>query len=53
MTSGESMLAMYEAVEARQSGAISSIAQHPPATGRRSTTSVEKPARAAAEGVEY
>ena len=46
MTSGRSMLAMYEVVEARHPGAISSVTQAPPTSGRRSRTSVERPALA-------
>ncbi len=46
MTSGRSMLAMYEVVEARQPGAISSVTHAPPTIDRRSTTSVDSPARA-------
>src|ERR1035438_4148270 len=46
MTSGRSMLAMYEVVDARQPGAICSVTQHPPTMSRRSRTRVEYPARA-------
>ena len=37
------MLAMYDVVEARQPGAISSVTQQPPTISRRSKTSVEIP----------
>ena len=37
---------MYEAVEARTPGAISSVTQAPPTTSRRSSTIVRRPARA-------
>ena len=40
------MLAMYEVVDARQPGAISSVTQHPPTISRRSRTRVEYPERA-------
>ena len=40
---GRSMLAMYDVVDARQPGAISSVTQAPPTTPRRSTTSVAEP----------
>ena len=46
MTSGRSMLAMYDVVDARQPGAISSVTQAPPTISRRSSTSVRRPARA-------
>ena len=42
---GRNMLAMYEVVEARQPGAISSVTQQPPTISRRSRTRVENPAR--------
>src|SRR5215467_5682480 len=46
ITSGRSMLAMYEVVEARQPGATSSVTQAPPITSRRWRTSVARPALA-------
>ena len=46
MTSGRSIEAMYEVVEARTPGAISSVTQAPPTISRRSTTRTFTPARA-------
>jgi hypothetical protein len=46
MTSGRNMLAMYDVVDARHPGAISSVTQHPPTMSRRSSTSVDNPALA-------